>query len=72
LEEIESHEGGKPEPIDVDVVGQPEGDQDGDTGEGENDALDVHDGCPYFLETRRVAESRILGTAIVLIKAGQV
>lgn len=41
LQQIEANECREPEPVGVNVVGQPERKQDGDTGEGENDALDA-------------------------------
>ena len=46
LEQVEADECGEPQPVDTDIVCQPEGDQNGDTCEGENDAFDIHDGSP--------------------------
>jgi hypothetical protein len=70
LKEVEANEGGEPKPVYIDIVGQPEREQDSDAGEGENDALDGHDGSPPILESRRTAGARILRVLIFFSRPG--
>ncbi len=48
LEEVEAHEGGEPEPIGIDGIGQAEGEQNDGAGKGKYDAFDGHNGNPRY------------------------